>query len=143
MSSCHHLTVYSVFIDFVNDCFHLFCPLVLVECRPPASLALTSTISMIVDVEHLVLTLKVYDFFNHLACALVLQTIFSVHRCCILYIVHCDTYSLLCTFAAPPFFVQRLSSLFCNQPRLFTLSLLLLLVKKPTILEYSSALLVL
>ena len=31
MSSCHHLTVYSVFIDFVNDCFHLFCPLVLVD----------------------------------------------------------------------------------------------------------------
>ena len=42
---------------------------------------------MIVDVEHLVLTLKVYDFFNHLACALVLQTNFSVHRCRILYIV--------------------------------------------------------
>ena len=56
-------------------------------CRPPVSLALTSTISMIMDVEHLVLTLKVYDFFNHLVCALVLQTIFSVHRCHILYIV--------------------------------------------------------
>ena len=43
MSSCHHLTVYSVFIDFVNDCFHLFCPFVI----------LSTTCIISLDIYHL------------------------------------------------------------------------------------------